>query len=1292
MSAQKNTLFKYFPKSPAASASPGAKGASPAAGTPKTSRLADSPSKTPKRALDSAARAGAQDSPKSTKSEFSVSDLVWAKLDSYPWWPSLVCNDPDSDKYQRGGSIHVQFFDNPPTRSWVKLKMVEKYGGGSGKPSPVTHVKEWQKACEEADKALKMSISERQSLIVNFSELDEDKENATEEDTSMSTTDGNDSKKGLAFQLDSEDSGDEFKPKDEEMESASGSEESEDDNASEEETSDPEEPDTPSPVKSKKRKRPSTSSHNGNAAKKPVGAMGPPQTPSVKKKSLAAFSASKNSPARSVMESSEANSNSSAGEGASNSWAHLKYEFLKPEKIRDANKHRPDHPDYNPRTLSVPEDFKKNLTPAMRQWWEMKSKHYDCVLFFKVGKFYELYHMDAVIGCTELELSYMKGDFAHSGFPEKAYGRFSASLIDKGYKVARVEQTETPEMMNERVKHLSRPTKFDKVVKREICAVTSRGTRVFSAQDGEPVDTGSANYLLAICEEDIDSQVSYGVCFIDTSIGTFHLGQFTDDRHCSRLLMLLAHHPPVHVLYERNNLSERTQQLLNSQLTAVLKETLAPELEFWSASKTLTKLAEGNYFNEEGQSHEWPEALKMFISDVDSLGLSPAEEYQLAVRSLGAITWYLSCCHLDQQLLSMQRFENYLPVDSSKGAKLPGLSGRHMILDGVTLKNLDVLKNKAGGLEGTLLNSLDQCCTPFGRRLLHQWICAPLTYTSGILSRQVAISELLKNSHIMEDARGLLAQLPDLERLLSKIHAQGNAVRSKTHPDSRAIFYEDEIYSKKKIMDFIGTLEGFKKAHKIADLFEDGKDNLKSDMLLQVTCTQAVVPNGTFPDLEEPLRFFENAFDHDEAQKEGRIIPSTGVDPDYDSAVSDYDNVKKELDAYLKAQCSYFGCKVVYFGSDKNRFQLEVPEHAAKKAGNKYELKSQKKGFKRFWTPETKDLLARMMQAEEAKTSVLKDLNRRIFAQFSSRFEIWNTAVKNLAVLDVLLSLAEYARKEEGEICVPVIAEPSKTEKPFVCLKDGRHPCLSGETLDSYVPNDTVIGADGIASVVLVTGPNMGGKSTLMRQAGLLLIMAHMGCHIPARECEFSPVDRIFTRLGANDDIMAGESTFFVELSETSAILHHATKHSLVLVDELGRGTSTYDGTAIAAAVVKELASLSARTLFSTHYHTLVDEFKNSDQVTLGHMACMVEDDNEEGGGEETVTFLYKFSAGACPKSYGFNAARLAGVPAHITRVGRTKAAQLEKECERRRIFRALCGLSGKSLPQSEIKSLLSVV
>lgn len=199
----------------------------------------------------------------------------------------------------------------------------------------------------------------------------------------------------------------------------------------------------------------------------------------------------------------------------------------------------------------------------------------------------------------------------------------------------------------------------------------------------------------------------------------------------------------------------------------------------------------------------------------------------------------------------------------------------------------------------------------------------------------------------------------------------------------------------------------------------------------------------------------------------------------------------------------------------------------------------------------------------------------------------------------------------------------------------------------------------------------MGGKSTLMRQLGLITIMAQMGLKVPAETCKLIPIDRIFTRIGAKDDILAGESTFYVELSEASMILNNSTQFSLALIDELGRGTSTYDGTAIAYSVVKELSHRGCRTLFSTHYHILIDDFKESDSVTLGHMACMVETD-EEDPSEETVTFLYKFVDGACPKSYGFNAAKLAGIPINIIKAARKKTALLEKESEKRDILKKL--------------------
>ncbi|XP_059841685.1 DNA mismatch repair protein Msh6 isoform X2 [Hypanus sabinus] len=287
---------------------------------------------------------------------------------------------------------------------------------------------------------------------------------------------------------------------------------------------------------------------------------------------------------------------------------------------------------------------------------------------------------------------------------------------------------------------------------------------------------------------------------------------------------------------------------------------------------------------------------------------------------------------------------------------------------------------------------------------------------------------------------------------------------------------------------------------------------------------------------------------------------------------------------------------------------------------------------------------------------------------------------------DVLLSLTHYSQSGEGPMCRPVVTLVSSEARPFLELRGSRHPCILKTFLGDFIPNDVVIGCEDVeglenghsnqqASCLLVTGPNMGGKSTLMRQVGLLVIMAQLGCYVPAESCKFNPVDRVFTRLGASDRIMSGESTFFVELSETSSILQHATRHSLVLLDELGRGTATYDGTAIASAVVKELAeNTKCRTLFSTHYHSLVEDFSHSSAVSLGHMACMVENECEDPS-QETITFLYKFIEGACPKSYGFNAARLAEIPEEIIQKGHKKAEEFEKTTISLRLFKEICFL-----------------
>ncbi|XP_071562945.1 probable DNA mismatch repair protein Msh6 [Temnothorax nylanderi] len=954
----------------------------------------------------------------------------------------------------------------------------------------------------------------------------------------------------------------------------------------------------------------------------------------------------------------------SNGLPATPTWPHLKFEFLQPEKIRDINRKTPKDPDYDPKTLHVPTDFLNNQTPAMRQWWELKSKHFDCVFFYKIGKFYELYHMDAVIGVNELSLTYMRGEFAHSGFPEIGYGRYSASLIERGYKVARIEQTENPEMMAARCSKIARPTKFDKVVKREICQVSTRGTRVYTPLDVE-ASTPNSNYLLSLVEKcDLGSTISsFGVCFIDTTIGEFYLGQFVDDRCNSRLLTLLAHHPPVHVIYERGTLSQKTLQLINNTLPAALKEPLQRESQFWSATTVLKKLHEGSYFKKENDSSfAWPEGLKPYLNEGDSLGLTPADNKELAIHALGGCVYLLKEFLLEQQLLAQGCFNTYTPPDFSAASSRAGLNyANTMVIDAVTIKNLRLFG------DGSLIGILDRCCTAFGKRLLREWICRPSCRKNVIIERQEAVQELVDRMDVMQSARAILSTLPDLERLLSKIHAQGNAARMKNHPDGRAIMFESPTYSKRVIVDFTTTLAKFEEVLKFIELFDDFKSSL-------ITRYTRYEPDGEFPQLRETLDYFKTAFDHEEAKKQGYIVPKKGVDAEYDSVLIELAENKKDLDRYLEKQKQHFGVKITFHGTDRKRYQIEVPESQVKKVGPGYELQSQRKGFKRYYTAEAKELLARQMNAEEHKDKVLKDLNRRIFAQFSEKYDMWHAAIHKLATMDVLISLADYARN--GDMCIPEIHDGSDGEV-FIRIKDGKHPCI---TSDNFIPNDTSLATDDAASFMILTGPNMGGKSTLMRQVGLITIMAQIGSYVPASSCCITLVDRIFTRLGANDDILAGQSTFLVELSETAAILQHATPYSLVLLDELGRGTSTYDGTAIAAAVVDALTKLKCRTLFSTHYHSLVEDYKTNKEVTLAHMACMVETEEEEEVSQETVTFLYKLSEGACPKSYGFNAARLAGVPSIITKRAHEIARRMEQETNHKHIFNALCKANGAGM------------
>ncbi|KAK1791060.1 hypothetical protein P4O66_002102 [Electrophorus voltai] len=834
----------------------------------------------------------------------------------------------------------------------------------------------------------------------------------------------------------------------------------------------------------------------------------------------------------SAPESFESQGSGAGGMEGPNVWDHEKLDWLQDGKRKDAQRRRQSDEDYNPTTLYVPEDFLNRVTP------------------------------------------------------EIGFGRFSGVLVQKGYKVARVEQTETPEMMEARCKTMLRPTKFDRVVRREVCRIITRGTQTYSVLDGAPSESQS---------------------------------QFHDDRHCSRLRTLLAHYAPAQILFERGNLSAETRKIFK---------------------KTLKTLAEDDYFKE----------------------VKEGEGYELALSALGGCVFYLKKCLVDQELISMANFEEYVPVDveiEQAGGQLSffAQTRQRMVLDGVTLTNLEILQNgSTGGPEEDRLDALE---------------------------------DLMRVPAQATEATELLKKLPDLERLLSKIHSMGMPLKGQNHPDGRAILYEEVVYSKRKIADFLSALEGFKVMQEIISLLEPVSEGFRSKLLDQVVVLKTRSEQGQFPDLTPELNRWDTAFDHQKARTTGVITPKAGFDPEYDQALSGIKDCEGSLQDYLERQKKRLGCKSLsYWGTGRNRYQMEVPDSVSERTiPEEYEVRSTKKGWKRYSTKEIERLFSELQSWEEKRDAALKDCMRRLFYNFDKNYRDWQTAMECMAVFDVLLSLSRYSQSGDGPMARPEMVLPDNTPEfsPFLELRGSRHPCVTKTFFDDdFIPNDIFIGCPGteeeggkdkkaLAPCVLVTGPNMGGKSTLMRQCGLVVILAQLGCYVPAESLRLTPVDRVFTRLGASDRIMSGESTFFVELSETASILLHVTRHSLILLDELGRGTATYDGTAIASAVVKELSEkIRCRTLFSTHYHSLVEDYAQDPAVKLGHMArlaCMVENECEDPS-QETITFLYKFIGGACPKSYGFNAARLANIPEVVIQSGHRKAKVFERNTVALRIFK----------------------
>ena len=756
----------------------------------------------------------------------------------------------------------------------------------------------------------------------------------------------------------------------------------------------------------------------------------------------------------------------------------------------------------------------------------------------------------------------------------------------------------------------------------------------------------------------------------------------------------------------------------------------------WDANEALKELHRRGYYprssrkksepssGEEGIAR-WPEILRSCIQGGATL----------TIQSFGAALYNLQMSLIDAEILSMGIVKPYCPpsnVDVASNQHLQEMynkeahevDGRslieteqqpvdfgtspvaddsalyesessidHMALDGRTLTNLEILHNiTSGAYQGSLLSKIDATQSPHGSRLLRAWLLRPLFRKVDIDRRADVVEELTGGAMAvaMAEARSLLKKTGDVERLLSRVHSMGGAATAggdepssmASHPNERAVLYEMDKHTKRKVGDFSKVLNGLRAAAEIPDLFANAE--IQSPMLEKIVRTTD--ENGCFPaGMKERLDWFFDNFDLKKAAK-GEFEPSRGMDEDYDEACNEIDRIKRDLQDYKDEMCSSVlhprntarsSWKYINVKEDsKDKYLIELP--ISVDVPDDFEVKAKRgKGanqVNKYRTAFVEQLVQELERAIDVKNERKAAGMKLVFAKFDSMRSVWMAATHATAMLDALGSLAQIA--SQPGFCRPQIVDCAPTEKPGIEIIQGRHPCVEvTHNGGDFIPNDLTLGGTFDSSdshgdspvddstVLLLSGPNMGGKSTLLRQTCLITILAQVGSFVPAEKCSLTPVDRIFTRLGASDRILCGQSTFFVELAETAAAVRGATRRSLVIMDELGRGTSTFDGTAIASATVQHLFERNkCLTLFATHYHSLLEDWKNEPAIRLGHMECIVEDSDDDDSEKKNIAFLYTLGEGPCPKSFGVNVARLAGLPDDVLERAKRVSAAFEAE------------------------------
>jgi DNA mismatch repair protein MSH6 len=853
--------------------------------------------------------------------------------------------------------------------------------------------------------------------------------------------------------------------------------------------------------------------------------------------------------------------------------------------MEDADRHPVGHPDYDPRTLYIPPGAWNQFSPFEKQYWEIKSKFWDTIVFFKKGKFYELYEKDASVGHQLFDLKLTdRVNMRMVGVPEASLDMWATQFVAKGHKVARVDQMESAlaKEMRERDDKKSTTKKADKVIRRELAAVLTAGTLV----DTGMLQSDMSTYCMAIKEIDRDNLPAFGVAFVDSATAQFQLCEFTDDIDMTKFETLIAQMRPGELLIEKSCISAKALRILkNNTAPNTIWNFLKPSKEFWPADIAIREVEANNYFESatEDNIEAWPPVLR------------EAREQELVMSAFGALLQYLRTLKIERDLITCGNFQWYDPIRKATT----------LVLDGQSLINLEIFANSFdGSAEGTLFAMLNRCITPFGKRLLRQWVCHPLADAQKINARLDAVDALNADSTIMDNFSSSLSKLPDLERLISRVHA-----------------------NRCKAQDFLKVLEGFEQIEYTMSLLKQFGDG--EGFIGQLITAM--------PDLASALSPWKSAFDRDLAKKEGILVPEPGVEEDFDNSQQEIDDCKANLEQLLKKARKELGNNtIVYRDIGKEIYQLEIPKKV--KVPNTWDQMSATAKVARYYTPELRKLVRALQEAQETHGQIVREVATRFCIRFDTEYQTWLAAVKIIAQLDCLISLAKASASLGEPSCRPQFSEGNRT---IVEFEELRHPCMLN-TVDDFIPNDVRLGGDA-ANISLLTGANAAGKSTILRMTCVAVIMAQVGCYLPCTSATLTPVDRIMSRLGANDNIFAAQSTFFVELSETQKILSEATPRSLVILDELGRGTSSYDGVAVAQAVLHDIASrVGCVGFFATHYRSLAKEFEFHPEVQNKRMRIHVDESSK------SITFLYKLEEGVAEGSFGMHCAAMCGIPSKV--------------------------------------------